>query len=115
MPAVLNRKSWLKFSFALCVPALAAMLFLCGGCTKESEAPTPKFTAKADDSLKNRIDAVVDYSRDNRTLNTSTHNAWQIVHGILPYGRSFKIEHEGQKISALDWLLKGGNLNGWDL
>ncbi len=67
------------------------------------------------DQLRDRIDAVVDHTLHNRTLNTRDHNAWQIVHGILPYGKAFKIEHEGKLIPAEDWLLQGNQLNGWEL
>jgi hypothetical protein len=33
----------------------------------------------------------------------------------LPYGKDFKVEHNGQVIGALDYLLEGGELKGWDL
>jgi hypothetical protein len=92
-------------------------LLLFTGCSKES-TDGPKFTASklpADNSLRERIDAAVDNTLNNRTLSTRTHNAWQVVHGILPYGFAFQIEHEGQRIGALDWLLSGGALKGWDL
>ena len=114
----------LRLSRLLGVPAVVALLIttvFTTGCDKAPAKGTTAETTPAtsnlpkDDVLRDRVDAVIDYSRDNRTLNTQTHNAWQIVHGILPYGRSFKIEHDGQKISALDWLLSGGALNGWDL
>lgn len=86
------------------------------GCTGE---PTPpKFEASKfppPDELCERIDKMVDHTLDNRTLKTDTHNAWQIVHGILPYGKDFKVEHNGQLIGALDYLLEGGELKGWEL
>jgi hypothetical protein len=106
------------------VPAVLALLIAAAfttGCDKQPAKSTTAETTPAtasqpkDDVLRDRVDAVIDYSRDNRTLSTNTHNAWQIVHGILPYGRSFKIEKDGQKIGALDWLLSGGDLKGWDL
>jgi hypothetical protein len=86
-----------------------------GGCTKES---APTFTSASlpqSDTLRDRIDAMVDHTLNNRTLDTSTHNAWQVVHGILPYGKAFKIKKDGQMIPALDYLLGGGELKGWDL
>lgn len=84
------------------------------GCSKDT-APTFSTNLPAPDSLRDRIDAVVDHTLNNRTLDTSTHNAWQIVHGILPYGKAFKIKKDGQMIPALDYLLGGGELKGWDL
>ncbi|HEY2759736.1 MAG TPA: hypothetical protein VGI75_03315, partial [Pirellulales bacterium] len=86
------------------------------GCNKKSDTPTFAKISPADENiLRDRIDAVVDHTLNNRTLNTHDHNAWQIVHGILPYGRAFRIDHDGEMIYALDWLLQGGALSGWDL
>jgi hypothetical protein len=65
--------------------------------------------------LRDRIDYVIAHTAKNRILNTATHTAWQIMHGILAYGREFTIEHDGKPISALDWLLSSGDLTGWDL
>ena len=100
--------------FACLSIALLAAAWL-AGCSHESTTTFVPTNLPSEDTLRDRIDAVVDYTLNNRTLNTKTHNAWQIVHGILPYGRAFKIEHNGEKIGALDWLLKGGDLNGWVL
>lgn len=92
------------------------LLLVIGGCWKQS-APPQTFAVKlsSPNELRDRIDAVVDYTQNNRTLSTKTHNAWQIMHGVLPYGRDFKIEHDGQLVGALDYLFNGGFLNGWDL
>src|SRR3954466_9097496 len=100
-----------RLSHRLGVSAVLALLVAAvftTGCDKSpAKAPTDVTPTTAnvptDDVLRDRVDAVIDYSRDNRTLSTNTHNAWQIVHGILPYGRSFKIDKDGQKIGALDW------------
>ena len=65
------------------VPTLAIFTLLVCGCTESA----PTFSSLPDPNvLRDRIDAVVDHTLNNRTLSTSTHNAWQIVHGILPYG-----------------------------
>ena len=86
------------------------------GCKREPPPPTFEETKlPTDDELRDRIDAMVDHTRDNRILNTGTHNAWQVVHGILPYGFDFKVEHQGELIGALQYLLDGGDLNGWEL
>ncbi len=84
------------------------------GCNKEPAAPTfAKISPADENALRDRVDAVIDHTLNNRTLNTHDHNAWQVVHGILPYGRAFRIDHDGQMIYALDWLLQGGALSGW--
>jgi hypothetical protein len=110
-----NVRSLFAFISSVIGCSLAALVFL-EGCSKQSSSG-PTFTAKLpnDDSLRQRIDAAIDHTLNNRTLNTRTHNAWQVVHGILPYGFAFQIEHDGQRIGALEWLLSGGALKGWDL
>jgi hypothetical protein len=97
--------------------SLVAILSITG-CSKDNSTSGPKFTPTSlpsDDTLRERIDAAIDHTLNNRTLSTQTHNAWQVIHGILPYGHAFQIEHDGQRIGALDWLLQGGALKGWDL
>ena len=107
-----------SFRFRWFCPILLGSLVLASGCShNDGSGSTPVFNVSnvSMDQLRDRIDAAVDHTLHNRTLNTRDHNAWQIVHGILPYGKAFKIEHEGQLIPAEDWLLQGNQLNGWEL
>ncbi len=48
-----------------------------------------------------------------RRLNAVDHAAWQVMHGVLAFGRAFPLEVGGRRISALDYLLDGGALQGW--
>jgi hypothetical protein len=43
------------------------------------------------------------------------HGAWQVVHGILAFGREFPLQHDGTESAAVDYLLDGGRLTGWNL
>ena len=104
-------------NFQVCL-SLTLVLLAVGpaGCSRESNTTPPTFAKLPDkDSLRDRIDTDVDNTLSNRTLSTSTHNAWQIMHGILPYGKALRIDRDGQLTPALQWLLDGGKLNGWDL
>ena len=65
-----------------------------------------------DDELRQQIDTVVDFT-GNRHLSADDHAAWQIVHGILAYDHNLLIYVDGELVSALDYLLKGGELRGW--
>ncbi|MGY8768452.1 MAG: ADP-ribosylation factor-directed GTPase activating protein isoform b [Pirellulales bacterium] len=65
------------------------------------------------DALKNRIDAVLDYTYEKRHLSTQDHAAWQILHGALTYQRDFQVKHEGKLVSAVDHILEGGPMKGW--
>jgi hypothetical protein len=69
----------------------------------------------SDDELRDRIDRAVSFGRANRHLDGDQNAAWQIVHGLLAFGKDFEIYHQGKLIPALDYLLGGGELNGWKL
>jgi hypothetical protein len=103
------------------VAIVSALVLIATGCSKDAAKPPQTFAVslQSPDALRDRIDAVVDYTLNNRTLNTRDHNAWQIVHGILAFGHALKIERitdsGSELIPALDWLLQGGALNGWSL
>ena len=69
----------------------------------------------SDDELRERIDRAVNFGRANRHLDGDQNAAWQIVHGLLAFGKDFEIYRQGKLIPALDYLLGGGELNGWKL
>lgn len=68
-----------------------------------------------DDELRQRLDDIIDYSLNGRLLNSKDHNAWQVVHGIMAYGESFPILHDGETRPAMAWAMSGGDLKGWGL
>ncbi|MEW4454194.1 ADP-ribosylation factor-directed GTPase activating protein isoform b [Bremerella sp. JC817] len=67
------------------------------------------------EQLRDRIDQVLDFTLQHRHLNTQDHAAWQILHGSLAYGRVFPVTHDGESISVVDYLCKGGVMNGWTI
>lgn len=67
-----------------------------------------------DDELRDELDEVLDFTF-RRELRAETNAAWQIVHGIMAFGPEYQISVDGKSVPALDWLLKGGNLRGWNL
>jgi hypothetical protein len=100
-----------------------ALAMLCLGCNESSVdspsmAPTqvtalkPAVEGPSDEELKRLIDEAIDFNA-GRYMNSSDHAAWQIVHGILAYGRDLKIYVNSELVSALDHLLGGGELRGW--
>jgi hypothetical protein len=104
---------------------LAVALMPLRGCQKsETSDSKPIFTSKnfskteeiADLNTRiERIDRVLDHTLNQRRLNTKDHAAWQIVHALLAFGNDLQIEHEGQLVPALQWLLDGNTLTGWNL
>ena len=72
-------------------------------------------SAWSDEELRRRLDEVIAFTVRERHPRTDTQAAWQIVHGLLSYGRDLQIRHDGQLVSGLDYLLGGGVLDGWKL
>jgi len=68
-----------------------------------------------EDQLRERLDEVLDFCHDERLLRSDQHGAWQILHGVLAYGRNFEIEHNGELVNVVDWVTSGGNLDGWSM
>lgn len=102
---------------------IAAFCLLAAGCGEPSVGspvaePTqvtalkPVEEGPSDDELKRMIDEAIDFNA-GRYMSANDHAAWQIVHGILAYGRDLKIYVDGELVSALDYLLGGGELRGW--
>jgi hypothetical protein len=91
------------------------LVSLCvAGCSRPVAKVEPE-ALPSDDQLRDRIDEMVAFTRDGRHLDMKDQAAWQIVHGALAYGRDFVVYDNGKLISAVDYLLDGGQLRGWVL
>jgi hypothetical protein len=96
-------------------------LALLAGCSPElsdsSPLPVPHAKPVGDtlgsDELLKQLDDALEFTYTRR-LNTQEHAGWQILHGCLAYQREFLIEHEGKEVPAVDFLLSGGKITGWD-
>jgi len=100
------------------VAIVAGLLAVAGaGCSRPTPAAAPDDRAGAIDrvALCRRIDAALAHARDGRRLDASVQGAWQVVHGILAFGRDLPLRHDGTESPALDYLLRGGPLTGWML
>jgi hypothetical protein len=96
---------------ALC--SASALLFSIG--CAEPAAEVAEVELPSDEQLRDRLDRAVDFTFANRHLNTKDHAGWQVVHGVLVYGRDFQIYHDEKLVRALDYLLGGGQLRGWTM
>ncbi|MBL9091751.1 MAG: hypothetical protein JNL96_11045 [Planctomycetaceae bacterium] len=92
------------------------------GCEQEVDVALPPPVAKkpldaktiGDAELKSLVDQAIQTTAD-RTLDQKINNAWQVVHGILAYGRDLQLTVDGKRTSALEYLFEGKPLNGWTL
>jgi hypothetical protein len=95
--------------------AAAWLTLAVAGCGSPAAAPTPASAPADRATLGRRIDAALAHARDDRRLDAAVHGAWQVVHGILAFGREFPLRHDGRESPAIDYLLGGGPLTGWIL
>ncbi len=99
---------------------LAAVLPGCNRLESSSSASLPP-AVTADqqnpgtEALEARIDRALAYNVEHRHMDQGTNAAWQVVHGILCYGPDLQMYKDGKLVSALDYLLRGNPLNGWNL
>ena len=73
-------------------------------------APTPSA-----EKLQERLDDILDFTFQERRLSLEQHAAWQILHGALVYQQDFLVYDRGQPVSAIDHLLAGRSMRGWNL
>ncbi len=95
---------------------------LSGGCgdssvggSTDAAVGTVATVELSDSALRDLIDEVLDFTEHRRELSSERHAAWQILHGVLAFGRDFEIMHEGQPVNTLDWVLGGGKMRGWTM
>lgn len=69
----------------------------------------------SDAALLKQIDDALDYTYEHRRLDLKDQAAWQMIHGVLAFKRAFQVRNEGQDVSALDHVLQGGKMQGWNL
>jgi hypothetical protein len=93
------------------------MLLLVSGCQESKPEATSAQPASlpSADKLREMIDAEVTYTLQKRDLNGEVNAAWQILHGVLGYGRNFEIVLGPERVKAIDWALGGGNMKGWTM
>lgn len=111
-----------RLLFALGSSSLLLVGFV-SGCSQEAPTGTAHVAMKPastpatvvdGEQLQKRLDDAIAFTR-TRVLNADQNNTWQIMHGILAFGRDLKMQAGGQVVPALDWMMAGGQVRGWNL
>lgn len=75
----------------------------------EDKAPHTK-------NLQSRIASLLQSNLDARRLSSEVNAAWQIMHGVICYGRELRIATPDQGlVSAVDYAFSGGEVMGFEL
>ncbi|MEQ1830323.1 MAG: ADP-ribosylation factor-directed GTPase activating protein isoform b [Pirellula sp.] len=99
------------------VLSLAALFLLLGtdiptavSGEKESSANQSKVA-----SIRQVVEQTLDQNLKHRLLSSDRNGAWQVIHGAIAYGTALPLEVDGKETPAIDFLLEGGAMQGWDL
>ncbi len=85
-----------------------------GGRTPDRAASEATHQVSTQDLCEQLDEALVSTFED-RHLSLQEHAAWQILHGVLAYQQSFLVDYRGQRVSAVQHVLDGGQMNGWTM
>ena len=97
----------------------------CCGCTPNTKLSEPH-SASLDhavgasdvsppESLPEIVLATLRNNLVKRELSAERNAAWQVIHGAVAYGEQLPLEVDSKSILAIDFLLSGGAMNGWEL
>jgi hypothetical protein len=115
------------------LPARVACLIavaICLGCTQNTKSPAKSESADSAEntaetrssqpvrelpSLQETIVATLKNNLEKRELAADRNGAWQVVHGAVAYGDQLPMTVDGKPTLAIDYLLSGKPLNGWEI
>lgn len=97
------------------VLAVAGLLLAAGCSGPEAGGEGSSAASAASKDLCPRIEAVLRHAEDRRLLDASEQGAWQVVHGALAFGPGFPLAHDGEVSPAVEFLLGGGRIAGWEI
>lgn len=99
------------------LPTLFALLACIGslGCPLAGDPLVPiARDSKSAQPVDELVAETLEANRIHRRLSAETHGAWQILHGVLAYGDQFTIETPSGEKQALQSLLDGDAIDGFD-
>jgi hypothetical protein len=69
----------------------------------------------SDEEILKQIDDALEWTYEHRRLSVNEQAAWQSSHGALAYKREFLVSDGKQDVSAVNYVLAGGKMPGWNL
>ena len=120
-------------SFIRSLTARSALVFVvanCLGCSQVTKPPVnletdnqarsstgsqPSNAVQGIPSLQETIAATLKYNLEKRELAADRNGAWQVIHGAVAYGDQLPMTVDGKPVLAIDYLLSGQSLNGWEI
>ncbi|MDF1840400.1 MAG: ADP-ribosylation factor-directed GTPase activating protein isoform b [Rubripirellula sp.] len=88
---------------------------LCLGCPLAGNPSLPPAAnSQSEEPIADLVQRTLDQNRVQRRLAVQTHGAWQILHGILAYGDQFTLETANGPQIAIDYLLQGKPVAGFE-
>jgi len=72
-----------------------------------SAMPNPR------EAIRREVAEVLRLNRDHRRISSEVNAAWQVMHGVLAYGRDFVIQTSDGPKPAMEYALGGGPLRGF--
>ena len=67
------------------------------------------------EELMQKILSTLKNNLEKRELSTDRNAAWQVIHGAVAYGDQLPLSVDGKSVLAIDYLLSGGEINGWEI
>ena len=106
------------------VAALFAIIAI-SSCTKNTKLSEPMSasldravdasSSLASTTLKETILTTLQSNLEKRSLSVERNGAWQVIHGAVAYGDQLPMDVAGKAVPAIDFLLSGGTMNGWEI
>ena len=118
----------LTFRGTLAATLLLGLIALSVGCGSTAGPATPATPVvssgaaatdtkalPSDDQILKQIDEALEYTYEKRRLSVNEQAAWQIIHGALAFKREFLVSDGTKDVSAVNYVLAGGKMAGWNL
>ena len=99
-----------------CGPGLQGTAAPVGLAASNVEVAAESNRALSQDPLQQRLQVALSEGLHGRSLNAQVNAAWQIMHGVIPYGQALMLETPDRgRSSAVQYALTGGQINGFEL